>query len=219
MKNLIVLFFMLMSLKSFSQISYSFENGTTEGWSFQQEGRWAADAYQAINGIYSLHHIYNNASAATDAASFSLEGLCLSCQTVTWSFYIRHGYAPSASNKWAFVLSSDLNAVNLITSTGFNGFVTGVNLTGNDDTLRLWSVSSKTITAVITSSINWEKDIGTSGSVRVTVTKEGSGIWTLGVYKTDGTLLGSWQGNSSSVPDAISSGIIYNYTATADQLL
>jgi hypothetical protein len=219
MKKVIVLFFLIMSLKSFSQISYSFENGTTAGWSISQEGRWAADSYLPINGTWSLHHVYNNSSAGTDAASFSLAGLCPDCSDVTWSFYVRHGYAPSASNKWAFVLSADITAGSLVSSTGFNGFVVGVNQTGNDDTLRVWSVTSKSSSILISSSINWEKDIGTSTAIKLTVTRQTSGRWMLSAFKTDMAPIGSWMGVSSMKPEAISSGIVYSYTATADQLL
>jgi hypothetical protein len=219
MKKVIVLLFLLLQLKSFSQILYSFESGTTAGWSFSQQERWAADSFQPINGSWSLHHVYNNSSAATDAASFSLEGLCPECADATWSFYVRHGYAPSASNKWAFVISSDINAGSLLSSTGFNGFVIGVNLMGNDDTLRLWSVTSKGSATIISSQVNWEKDIGTSAAVRIVVTRQKSGDWILSLFKTDGALIGTWKGHSSLLPGAVSSGIVYSYTATADQLL
>ncbi len=219
MKKTVMLFFLFMSLKSFSQISYSFENGTTEGWSFSRAGSWAADLYQPISGSRSLHHVYNNSSAATDAASFSLSGLCPACSEVKWEFYVRHGYAPSASNKWAFVLSSDITAGNLVSATGFNGFVVGVNMTGNDDTLRVWSVTSKSYEVIISSSVNWEKDIGTSAAVKIVVIRQKSGVWLLSVYKTDETLIGTWQGSSTMLPEAVSSGLVYSYTATADQLL
>jgi len=219
MKKTVVLFFLIMSLKSFSQISYSFENGSAEGWSFSRESSWAADSYLPISGSRSLHHVYNNSSAATDAASFSLTGLCTECSDVTWSFYVRHGYAPSASNKWAFVLSADISAGSLVSTTGFNGFVVGVNLSGNDDTLRVWSVTSKSSAVIISSSLNWEKDIGTSAAAKIIVIRQKSGVWLLMVYKTDDTLIGTWQGSTTLLPKTLSSGIIYSYTATADQLL
>ena len=219
MKKVIVLLFALLSFKSFSQISYSFENGTTDGWFMTQEGRWAADSYQALSGGYSLHHVYNNSSAGTDAASFSLESICPGCSSVTWSFYVRHGYAPSSSNKWAFVLSSDLPVGELSAATGFNGFAAGVNLTGNDDTLRLWNVTPRSVLPVISTKVNWEKDIGTSAAVRIEATRDVTGNWSLSVYKADGSVIGCWHGFNTGSPFAASAGIVYSYTATADQLL
>ena len=219
MKKIILLLMALLPLKSFTQVVYPFENGSLDGWLFSPDGRWAADTFEALSGNYSLHHVYNSSTAATDAGSFNIAGLCMSCSPVTWSFTLRHGYDPSASNKWAFILTSDLPAGNLAVLSGFNGYAIGVNLSGNDDTLRLWKVSDKTLTKVISSGINWEKDIGKSTAVKITIVRKPDGSWILRVETTEGNLQGEWTGNESSFFRVSSAGIIYSYTASADQLL
>lgn len=219
MKKSILLLLAHLPLISFTQVTFSFENGSTDGWRFTPAGRWAIESPEAISGNYSLHHVYNNTTAASDAASFSIKDLCPSCSAVTWSFKIRHGYAPSASNKWAFVLASDLSPASLIAATGYNGFVAGVNLSGNDDTLRLYKVKGTTLTRVITSGINWEKDIGLSSSAMINVVRNTAGLWKLKVAAPNGDIYGEWEGSEVTEPDPVSAGIVYSYTASADQLL
>ena len=106
MKKMVLLLLASLPVVSSAQVSFTFEEGTSEGWSFSEAGHWAADDYEALNGMFSMRHLFNNTSAATEVASFSIKNLCPACASVTWHITLRHGYAPSASNKWAFVLCS-----------------------------------------------------------------------------------------------------------------
>lgn len=219
MKKIVLLLLASLPVASSAQVSFSFEDGSSEGWSFSEAGHWAVDDYEALNGMFSMRHLFNNTSAATEVASFSIKELCPSCASVTWSITLRHGYAPSASNKWAFVLCSGSAPGNLRAATGYNGFVVGVNISGYDDTLRLYRVIGSSLTKVISTDINWEKDIGTSGVARITVVRSAGGEWRLKAEDKTGNSPGEWTGTDAYEPVPVSAGVVYSYTASADQLL
>lgn len=219
MKKSILLLLALMPLMSFTQMTFSFENGSFDGWTINPQGRWAVDTTEALSGRYSLHHVFDNSSASTDAASFSIKDLCFTCSSVTWSFTLRHGYPPSASNRWAFVLSSDISTEGFATATGYNGFVLGVNLQGYDDTLRLYRVKGTALTKVISPGINWEKDIGSAMAAQLTIIREAGGMWRLEVKNANGTSFGEWTGADIVETVPVSAGIVYTYTSSADRML
>ncbi len=219
MKKLILLQLALLPFISFGQILFSFENGLTNEWVFSAPDRWSADDYLPLNGMYSLHHSFDNSIAATDVAAFSISGMCPDCANITWSFKLRHGYNPSASNKWAYILCADLAPGDIKGFTGFDGFAAGVNLSGYDDTLRLYRVTGTSLAGIITTEINWEKDIGTDEGAAITITRSTSGQWSFSVYDLAGNIRGVWTGSDTMISLPLSSGIVYSYTSSADRLL
>jgi hypothetical protein len=181
MKKIITLLSVLLPLCTCAQVSFSFENGTAEGWVFSAQDHWAADGVSALNGKYSLHHVFDNTVAGEDVALFSLEGLCPDCSEIIWEFTVRHGAEPSSSNKWAFILASDSNYEEMMTDGVFNGFVAGVNFLGYDDSLRLWQITGGKAETVITSDVNWQNDVGVDGAAKVRVTRTATGLWKMEV--------------------------------------
>src|SRR5665648_1297856 len=86
MKKIITVLSVLLPLCVSAQVSFSFEEGSAEGWIFNEPDRWKADGDNALSGLFSLHHVYDNSESAVDAALFSIAGLCPACaETVSYT--------------------------------------------------------------------------------------------------------------------------------------
>ena len=179
MKKVILLSLTLLSLCTSAQVCYTFEEATAQGWTFNLPDRWRADNVSPLNGSYSLHHAWDNTESSADAAMFSISGLCPACAPVTWEFTVRHGTDPSSSNRWSFILMSDAGAGEILSGNGYSGFAAGVNVTGYDDTLRLWHLSGGKADVVLTTGINWQTDVGADNAVRIKVTRDPAGEWSV----------------------------------------
>src|SRR5512133_1697579 len=177
MKKIITMLSVLLPLCTCAQVSFNFENGTAEGWTFGAPDRWAADGISPLNGKFSLHHVFDNSIAGQDVGLFSIAGLCPECSDITWEFIVRHGTDPSSSNRWAFILASDCGPEAMMTGGGFNGFVVGVNFSGYDDTVRVWQVTGEKIETVVSSDVNWQTDVGIDRAAKVRVTRTAGGVW------------------------------------------
>ena len=129
-----------MPCSAFGQIVENFESGSINNWVQSTEGRWKADTTASISGRFSLHHIFDNPDAGTDRIGIPITDLHPSQGLTRWSFLVRHGYDPSSSNNWSVFLMSDAEPAAMSPDGSTNGFAIGVNLTGYDDTLRLWKV-------------------------------------------------------------------------------
>ena len=218
MKKVTLLSLSLLCTCASAQLSYDFENGTTEGWIFNVSDRWSAEAVFPINGSYSLHHVYDNSQSSSDAAMLSISGLCPDCDTVTWKFCVRYGTDPSSSNKWSFILMSDAGPGEIAAGIDFNGFAAGVNLTGYDDTLRLWRISEGKAAAVITTSVNWQEDIGPEVAPVIRIKRYPDGRWLLET-EIRGTVLRAPGGTDPELYVPRYAGILYTYTSARDRLL
>ena len=222
MKKVILLSLALLSLLTSAQVCHTFEEATTQGWTFSLPDRWKADNVSPLNGSYSLHHAWDNTESSSDAAMFSISGLCPACAPVTWEFTVRHGTDPSSSNRWSFILMSDVGAGDIVSGNGYNGFAAGVNVTGYDDTLRLWHLSGGKADVVLTTGINWQTDVGVDNAVRIKVTRDTGGEWRM---EAEGAEQGAWsmehgvwEGISNELHTPRFAGIVYSYTATRDRL-
>jgi len=238
MKKIILLSLLVFSQSVEAQFSFDFEDAGVTGWLFSQPGRWLADDTEPLSGFCSLHHVYDNSVASVDAAMFSIAGLCPSCSRVTWEFVIRHGADPSSSNRWSYLLMSDAGPEEISSGQAANGYAAGVNLTGYDDTLRVWHMSDGRTEAVLSTDINWQSDIGTDSCAFIRVLREANGEWELSVTwgirqgaDQPGNLSaagqegawGEWRGTWSGFGEALHAiryaGISYVYTSTRDKLL
>jgi len=217
MKKVLLLSLSLLSACVTAQVAYDFEGGSTEGWLSGSPGRWCADNLSPLGGSYSLHHCFDNTVSGTDAALFSIAGLHPELGMVRWDFTIRHATDPSSSNKWCFLVMSDTGPQDICDGRGYSGFAAGVNLTGYDDTLRLWHVDEGRAETVITTEVNWQNDVGVEGSVRIIVTRNKEGEWTVEVAW--GREHGAWSGVQDELHDIRYAGVVYTYTATKDRLL
>jgi hypothetical protein len=216
-----ILFFLLIPLTLFAQIHEDFEHSLQEIWLQNKNLRWDTSSYKPLNGKYSLRHIYDNPYAGHDQISFSHKALLLDSATTAWQFKIKHGYNPSSSNSWGVFIVSDKNALYMFPGENISGYVLGVNLTGYDDLVKLWKVSSGSIYTIATTNFNWQENIGIEKAAEFEITRNKEGTWTIKLDTSSGStipfLLGTAQ--DSEFNYSLFFGIYYKYSAQQDQKL
>ncbi len=211
-----------MAFPAHAQFTADFENANLDGWTQVPSGRWAASTTTPLAGRYSLKHTFDNPTAATDIIYCPLSGVMPNSGTTRWRFLLRHGYNPSSTNRWAFFLFSNAAGSEWKSSGAYEGYAIGVNMVGSDDTLALYAVRNNTFTIVRKTTINWEQDIRATGKGVVEVLRSNEGGWNIrGNTAGDTNAL-----QTIAVPvthttysTANYSGILYQYTASADMLL
>jgi hypothetical protein len=215
----VILLALLMPVTAFSQIVENFESGSIARWTESTEGHWMADTASSLSGRFSLHHAYDNPEAGIDQLGLPTGNLHPSQGLTRWSFTIRYGSDPSSQNNWSVFLMSDSPPGNMSPEGDTRGFALGVNLTGSDDTLRLWKVDGNSVTTIINSGINWQTDIGTANPAKISVERSQDGIWTLSVSLMTGVSAGTSSGFDKELFSAAWFGVYYEYTSTRDRLL
>ncbi len=214
----VVLLAFLWPVALFAQVRYDFEQGSIAGWTESRDGRWMADPAQALNGSYSLHHIFDNSESGQDFIGLRTADLRPDEGPVRWSFILRHGSEPSSSNNWAvFLISSGSGE-----PAGENlpkGFAIGVNVTGYDDTLRIWKISEAGSGIILSCPMNWQNDIGVSSSALITAERSVNGEWTVRVQNRQTLSEWSASGNGGALPGNGWFLIMYRYTSSRDRLL
>jgi len=201
------------------QINENFEDGTLKNWIQSTNGSWEADSLNPLSGKYSLHHSRDNPEAGVDMVSFSLKNLRSEMDSIKWSFMVRHGYNPSSSNNWSFFLLADRRISEMLPGTTLNGYAIGVNMSGYDDTLRLWKIKNGNVSPFISTGVNWEKDIGTKKAAITEIVRTLEGDWHISVTLNDGTKFNSCTGTDIEICNPEWCGIYFKYTATCDRLL
>ena len=215
----VILLALLMPLPAFGQIVENFESGSLVNWVQGTGERWNADTSASISGKYSLHHIFDNPDAGIDRIGIRVTNLHPSEGITSWSFLIRYGYDPSSLNNWSVFLMSDTGPESMSADGETNGYALGVNLTGSDDTLRLWKVKGNLLTSVINCRIDWQTDIGITSAVKILVERSPEGNWTIIVSSITGNLIGTASGTDNELFSQDWFGVYYRYSSTRDRLL
>jgi hypothetical protein len=215
----VILVVCLLPYMAYGQITDSFEAGSIDRWKQYPDGRWKADTSESISENYSLHHIFNNSDAGTDQAGILIDSLQPADGVTRWSFTIRHGCDPSASNNWAVFLMSDSDPSSVFSDGLTNGYAIGVNLSGNDDTLRLWKVSGNLLTIVVNTHLNWQSSVTSAQYAKIEVMRDRNGTWNVTVLDANGNQLAFSTGTDSELFDCRWFIINYKYTSSRDQLL
>jgi Lamin Tail Domain/CHU_C Type IX secretion signal domain/Bacterial Ig-like domain len=215
------IFFFLLHTTVFAQVTDNFEDGNIIGWTESTSSRWEASAISPINGTYTLHHTFDNLSADKDRISYALPNLNLSLGTTIWQFQIKYDYNPSDGNNWSVFLIADHDASEMISGGNVNGYAIGVNLTGSDDTLKIWKAVNGSFSTIIKANIDWEDNVGNGITAGLEVTRDLLGNWTIKIDNDGGfdnfVTVGSGQDDQFVFDNYF--GIYYEYTASADQLL
>ena len=201
------------------QVSFDFETGSTRGFVQARDNHWIADTSGALSGKYSLHHVFDSQESSADQAGTRVAGLDPSKGETKWSFILRHGTDPSASNCWAIFIMSDADPSQMYPGGEVNGFAAGVNLSGYDDTLRLWKVKNGSVTAVLSSGVNWQNDIGPLQYGLVNITRSAGGLWSLSVSPSGGSFTRKAETTDKDLFAIHWMGIFYKFTSTRDRLL
>jgi hypothetical protein len=150
----VILLALLLPYPAFGQIVENFEHGSIINWTENIPGHWKADTSLSLSGEYSLHHIFDNPDAGIDCIGLMTKNLHPSEGLTRWTFLLRYAYDPSSLNNWSVFLMSDRDPGSMSPEGGVRGFAAGVNLTGSDDTLRLWKVDGSKITPIVNSLAN-----------------------------------------------------------------
>jgi hypothetical protein len=204
-----------------AQFTEDFESGTLSGWTQSNTERWAASASSPIQGNFSLQHIFDNPDAGNDQISIDLPFLDMTSQKVTWRFRVRHSYDPSSSNHWGIFICSDTDAQQMFPGGVVNGYVVGVNLTSYDDTLRLWKITNGTVSEVVTTTINWQMDIGISLAPAMEINRSREGDWEFRI-NAEGNFNNTYTigtGNDAQHLSANYLGVYYKYSSAQDMKL
>ena len=221
MRHLLIILLCLFSQYLQAQLVFDFELGNLDGWQQSHDNHWQASSTSPINGSYSLHHMYDDSVAGNDQISIPYAKIIDFTDTVEWSFLVRYGYTPSASNNWSVFLCSDKSAASMLPGAQASGIVAGVNFTGSDDILKLWKVENGIITTLISSTINWESSVKTSEMAMVSITRFPDGKYKFYFSKYNNKdsvkLVGSI--DNSYIPPVSYFGVYYKYTKTCDQKL
>ena len=215
----VILLALLMPVTAFGQIVENFESGSLVRWTESSAGHWMADSASSISGKFSLHHVFDNSESGIDQLGLPVGNLHPSQGITRWTFIIRYGYDPSSLNNWSVFLMSDCPPGNMSAEADTRGFALGVNLTGSDDTLRLWKVDGKTLTTVINSRINWQTDIGSANPAKISVERSQEGTWTVSVSLMTGVPVGTGTGVDKELFSTAWFGVYYKYSSTRDRLL
>ena len=218
MKKVILLLLLFPHLLS-GQVADDFENGLISGWTEGIPDRWKADTGGAISGNYSLHHVFDNNVSGSDCIGFPLLNLHLTEGTTQWTFTLKHGYDPSSSNSWALFLMSDNDPEHFSNGSVVSGFAAGVNLSGYDDTLRLWKIKMGSISVVAECPVNWQINVGTAAASKIAVERSEKGDWKISIYDSENNLLGDDSGFDAELFNPEWMVLNYRYTSTRDRML
>jgi hypothetical protein len=215
----VILLALLMPFAAFGQVVENFEQGSIVNWVQNPDLHWKADTTASISGRFSLHHSFDNPDAGSDRIGFPVKNLHPSQGITRWSFLIRHGYDPSSSNNWAVFLMSDTDPPAMSTDGSTNGFAIGVNITGSDDTLRLFKIKGKVVTTVVNCMINWQNDVGIAVAVKIVIERSQVGNWNVSVFRLNENLMGTFAGADDELFSPAWFGICYKYSSSRDRLL
>jgi hypothetical protein len=215
----VILFVLLMPLPAFGQIIENFESGLNDKWVQGTEGRWEAGTTESLSGNRSLHHVFDNPASGNDCIGLSLENLHPGEGTTKWSFLIRHGYDPSSSNNWFVYLICDADPASVASGVHVNGYCVGVNLTGYDDTLKLWKIKDGSVSVVATTNLNWQNRIGTKYPAKISIDRSSSGTWNISVYDFQNIKVTEALGTDREMLSAGWFILNYRYSSTRDRLI
>ncbi len=161
-----------------AQVLYDFEDSTLSGWEQSPPERWECSSAGVLNGKFSLHHGYDNPKAGVDYIGRDIRYPDLT-DTISVSFKIRHGYNPSISNNWQLFLLANIHRDLEPGTENISGMVLGVNFIGSDDRVKVWQLLHGEAVEILSSDLNYQEMIGTSGEPLLKVTRDPGGKWSL----------------------------------------
>ncbi len=187
-------------------------------WTQVPEQRWSCDTILPIEGAYSLHHCYDSPEEGCDYFVLWCDPLNTR-EPFSYSFRIRHGFAPSSLNNWQLALGASFNdgSEPIIVS----GLVLGINFTGSDDLVKIWRVDKGEAEVLCSTTLNYQEEVGTDQAPLFLLSGDGDGSLDL-YWSPDPTAqLAVWLG--SCRVDEIDWGrqliIRHKYTASRDRAL
>ncbi len=213
--------FLLIPVSVFGQLSENFESGKIERWTESIEGHWELSNINPLGGNLSLHHAFDNSTSGRDQISIPLLGLRPEEGETIWRFKIRHTYKPSAFNNWAVFLMSDSDSRDMYPQALSESVVLGVNFTGSDDNIKVWSCRNGDNDIILDTEFDWEENLLTDSVVCFEVNRTSSGEWyiyySMGNGPSSPQLLGSF--NNADIYAQSFFGLYYEYSSANDRKL
>jgi hypothetical protein len=166
-----IIFGLLLSSACLAQVTDSFTDGD-----FTSSPPWSGSTSQfTVNATKQLQ--LNNNAAATSYLSTPFSAVSL--DNFEWQFYVRQGFSPSSSNYGRVYLASDQADL----TQPLNGYFLQFGETGSLDAIQLFKQSGTALTSVCRGT---NSAIATLFAVRVKVTRDNTGLWSLYVDYTGG---------------------------------
>jgi len=210
-----MVFFLIIPVICSGQIQFDFENHSIWEWTTDRPSSWDTSSFESISGFFSMKHIYDNPEAGHDQVSFCIDSLHPEAGMTEWQFRIRHGYDPSSTNNWSVFLISDGDAKQMSPGGDASGYAIGVNYHGSDDLLKLWKIDRGTGTPIITSSLNWQNEIGTT-SAGIKVIRSAEGMWEILVNSEDSIYESMGKCHNQDLTTVYAFGVYYEYSSRQD---
>jgi hypothetical protein len=203
-----------------AQGTFGFEDGGLSGWIQSPPERWGTATDAALEGNYSLHHVYDNPAAGVDYIGRDIAYPDLT-DTLTVTFRVRHGYNPSSSNNWQMFFLAN-NHAELEPGQPFSSaIIAGVNYTGSDDHVKIWQLYRGNVTEICSSGLNYQEVIGPSGTPLFRIIRYPDGRWSLGcsLSGSEDSLVHTGEGYEAESPGGKYLGFRYSYTSAQDRKL
>ena len=125
-----------------------------------------------------MHHCFDNPQEGCDYLVFRHDLLDL-MEPFSFSFRIRHAYAPSNLNNWQLALGAEfyagLETGDVEAPRIRSGIVLGVNYSGSDDLVRIWHVDDDSYQVLCSTSFNYQEQVGTDEAPLFRVLGDGAG--------------------------------------------
>ncbi|QKG81074.1 lamin tail domain-containing protein [Tenuifilum thalassicum] len=217
-RNLLLVLTLFAQLGVAQQVvKYDFETSNLSEWTQKPDNHWGISSSSAISGTSSLKHTYDNNISATDTIIKPLPAWDIDKGDITWRFLIRHGYDPSSSNSWWFYLMCD----DKLSTANESGYAVGVNLTGSDDLLKLWRIENGVPQEILSSTLNWQTQVGTGNAAAIEVVRTSDGNFTLRASESGSFFSLSDYGNitDNTYKGFSLFGVGYRYSSAQDMKL
>ena len=217
MKHLVCLFAIIFPA-SCCLAQFDFEQDSLDGWIQAPPDRWKIASEEAIEGMGSLHHAFDNPASGTDLIGTNLANPDLE-DTLSFSFRIRHGYAPSSSNNWQFFCLKDYPEG--FKESAASGIVFGVNYTGYDDHLKIWQLGDANTDLICDTGLDYEEVFGTGSAPLFKLTRFPAGKWTVeySAGGETGSLVTAGSGQEQGECHGKFMGFRYAYSSSQDRKL
>jgi len=223
------------------QVTDGFESGQLNHWEQLPAGRWAVSGEDPLSGTRSLRHSFDNPEAGTDLILRSVDRPVHSGK-LSSAVRIRHGYAPSKSNNWQFILHAECDSAGEVVE----GMVLGVNFSGSDDLIRLWQVveggaagseivgsdaqvgvaavgvaAGSQVVEIIQTGIDFQESIGTLAAPYFKAERVPGGRWTIwcSINGEEAAAVVIGTGQEVEPPGGRLVGIRYSYSSAQDRKL
>ncbi|MBI1768611.1 MAG: lamin tail domain-containing protein [Bacteroidetes bacterium] len=197
---LAIIFYFTLTSVCFAQLSDDFSDGD-----FTNNPTWSDSTSQFIvNSSKQLQ--LNNTVAATSYLTTSF--MAASIDNFEWQFYVKQTFSPSGSNFGRVYLVSDQADL----TQPLNGYYLQFGETGSADAIILFRQNGTTTTQVCRGT---DATIAGSFGVRVKVTRDNVGLWSLYTDYAGGTNFGfEKSGTDVSINASSYFGVLCTYTVT-----